>query len=495
VGLPFYGKEYIQTPNLDRLVSKGIVFTNAYVQQAVCAASRASFLTGLHPEATGVEYPYSYYFVEKIIPDYGTIPGHFFRNGYYTRLFGKIHHGYNEELSEPNYNPGGTRYVSPENIQIDEELGNEGVPPYELFEGPDTLFRDGRIAEAAVEAISQAAEKDQPFFFAIGFMKPHLPFSAPKRFWDMYERGSIPLAENNYRPAGYPDIAIGRYNLNQYKWQHDQPDSTFTKDYQQLLRHAYFACTSFIDAQIGKILGEIERSGIGENTYVFYLSDHGFHLGEQIHWGKTTLYESSLKSPLIIAGEPLNQENRKCNALVEFVDIMPTLMDLAGIPVPDHVEGITMRPLLNDPDRVFKNAVFSRQERDIIGRRKGYSVRNERYRYTEWHDHKNNEIIARELYDLEKDPLETYNLAIEEENAGLIEEMSQILHAGWKEALPEWVDEVPDNPEAPPAYAWGPEGVPRRAVWHEVYGGDERMGWEKATELRVNQKSDNQTGE
>jgi arylsulfatase A-like enzyme len=487
--LSCFDNPFIMTPNLDRLASRGVRFSHAYVQQAVCAASRASFLTGLHPGSTGVEYPYSYYFVEEVIPTYGTVSKHFMKNGYYTRHFGKVHHGFEESLSAPHYNPGGTRYVSEENIRIDEELGNAGVPPYELFDGPDTLFRDGRIAREAVLAIKEAAEKDQPFFFAIGFLKPHLPFSAPKKYWDLYDRSSIALAENNYRPAGYPGIAISRYNLHQYKWQHDIADSTFTEDYQRLLRHAYFACSSFIDAQIGKILDEIDRAGIRESTYIVYLSDHGFHLGEQVHWGKTTLYESSLKTPLIIGGERLKKKNVNCDALVEFVDIVPTLLDLAGIPVPDHLEGISMRSLLDDPEKEFKKAVFSRQERDIIGRKKGYSVRNKKYRYTEWHDHEHRQIIARELYDLENDPLETYNLAVEEENADLIYEMSQILQVGWKEALPEWVEKVPDNPVAPPAYAWGPEGIPRRKVWHEEYGGNVSDGWRLATELRLRKYS------
>ncbi|MBR9998718.1 MAG: sulfatase [Cyclobacteriaceae bacterium] len=488
--LSSFNREYIQSPNMDRLASRGIVFTNAYVQQAVCAASRASFLTGLHPESTGVEYPYSYYFIEEVIPKYNTIPGHFFRNGYYTRLFGKIHHGYSETVSETNYSPGGTRYVSPENIRIDKELGSEGVPPYEMYDGPDSLFRDCRTADAVVRAIAGAAEKHQPFFFAVGFSKPHLPFSAPKKYWDLYERESIPLAQNNYRPEGYPDIAISRYNLNQYKWEHDIADSVFSEDYQRLLRHAYFACTSFVDAQIGKILDQIRESGIEEDTYIVYISDHGFHLGEQIHWGKTTLYESSLRSPVIIAGEkPINQ-NKRCNALVEYVDIMPTLMELAGVEVPDHAEGISLVPLLQDPGRSFKNAVFSRQEKDAIGRRKGYSVRNDRYRYTEYHDHVNNRIMARELYDLDSDPLETYNMAIDSENENLVNELSQLLQNGWKKALPEWVTKFPDNPEAPPAYSWGAEGIPRREIWHEIYGGSEEEGWRKATERRLEKGGD-----
>ncbi len=485
MGLSCYGKEYIQTPRIDQLAAEGIRFSRAYVQQAVCAASRASFLSGLHPETTGVEYPYSHYFVEEIIPKYGTISQYFLKNGYYTRHFGKVHHGYEETLSEPNYHPGGTRYVSDENIQIDIELGNAGVPPYEIFEGRDTLFQDGRIAQAALHALEEAAQREEPFFFIVGFLKPHLPFSAPAKYWELYDRSRIPLALNKSRPEGAPGIAVDRYNLRQYKWQHANPDSLFTDEYARLLRHAYFACTSFIDEQIGKIQDQVEALGLSENTYVVYISDHGFHLGEQNHWGKTTLYETDLNAPLIIAKAGIKNGGSECRALVEYVDIMPTLLQLAGIEAPSHLEGISLLPLLKDPGRDFKKAVFSNQERETIGRRKGFSMRDERYRYTEWRNTVTGEVLARELYDLQEDPLETVNIAQDPANFGLIEKLADQLEAGWKSALPDGVEKAADNPKAPPAYAWGPEGVSRRKVWHEAYGGSEQEGWRKATELRM----------
>jgi arylsulfatase A-like enzyme len=480
-----FGRDYVKTPNIDKLASQGVIFPNAYVQQAVCAASRASFLTGLHPRSTGVEYPYSYYFVEKVIPTYGTVGQYFLNHGYYTRYFGKIHHGYSEVLSEPNYSPGGTRYVSKENIEIDRTLGNSGVPPYEMCDGPDTLFRDGRIAQTVVQALEKASKKEEPFFFAVGFLKPHLPFSAPKKYWDLYNRHEIPLVPNKYRPEGSPSIAFSRYNLNQYKWEHADPDRLFSDDYARLLRHAYFACTSFVDAQIGMIMEKVEELGLSDNTYYVYSSDHGFHMGEQNHFGKTSLHEANLKSPLIIAHKDLKQAGATSMALVEYVDILPTLLDLAGMEIPDHIEGVSLDTLLKNPDAAFKKAVFSQQERDIIGRRKGYSVRNEQYRYTEWHDHSAHEVIAVELYDLQSDPMETYNLAIDSANKSIVAEMAGILKAGWKGALPEGIGKHPDNPAAPPAYSWGPEGVPRREVWHEIYGGDEAGGWKKAIEIRL----------
>jgi iduronate 2-sulfatase len=225
--------------------------------------------------------------------------------------------------------------------------------------------------------------------------------------------------------------------------------------------------------------------GISEDTYFLYISDHGFHLGEQNHWGKTTLYESSLNSPLIISRKGMSNEGAICESLVEYVDILPTVLELADIDIPAHMEGVSTVPLLNDPEMKFKKAVFSRQEKDIIGRKKGYSVRNERYRYTEWHDHEDGIIMARELYDLNNDPLEMNNLAIDQEYDALVQEMAAILEAGWEEALPDGVISTTNNPIAPPAYSWGPEGVPRREVWHEVYGGKESEGWRKAVERRI----------
>lgn len=482
--LSCFGKDYIKTPNLDRLSSEGIRFSHAYVQQAVCAASRASFLTGLHPRSTGVEYPYSYYFVEEVIPKYGTIGKHFLDNGYDTRYFGKVHHGVDEKLEVQNYYPGGTRYLDTENIEIDRTLGNLGVPPYEKYEGPDTLFKDGRIAKAALDALKEW-DRSRPFFYVVGFQKPHLPFSAPEKYWKFYNHEQIPLVKNPNRPVGFPEIAKSRYNLKQYKWEHSDPDSLFSDDYARLLRQAYFACTSFVDAQIGKLIDEVDRMGISEETYFVYISDHGFHLGEQNHWGKTTLYESSLNSPLIISRQGMSNKGAVCESLVEYVDILPTVMDLAGIEIPAHMEGVSTVPLLKDPEMKFKKAVFSQQERDIIGRKKGYSVRNERYRYTEWHDHEAGIIIAKELYDLLNDPLEMNNMAIDPEHEATVQEMAIILEAGWEEALPDGVVNRTNNPVAPPAYSWGPEGVPRRAVWHEVYGGDESEGWRKAVERRI----------
>ena len=487
--LACFGKNHVKTPNIDKLASQGVIFPNAYVQQAVCAASRASFLTGLHPRATGVEYPYSYYFIEEVIPKYGTVGQHFLKNGYYTRYFGKIHHGYDEVLSEPNYYPGGSRYVSEENIEIDRILGNAGVPPYEMFDGPDTLFKDGRIGRAVIEALEKAKTKDEPFFFAVGFLKPHLPFSAPKKYWDLYKREEIPLVPNKYRPEGSPSIAFSRYNLRQYKWQHADPDKLFTDDYARLLRHAYFACTSFVDAQIGMIMDKVEELGLSDNTYYVYCSDHGFHMGEQNHYGKTSLHEANLKSPLIISHKDLKNSGASSAALVEYVDILPTLLDLADLPIPDHIEGISLDTLLKNPNQSFKKAVFSRQERESIGRRKGFSVRNERYRYTEWRNTVTGEILATELYDLLEDPLETVNIAMMESSREVLVIMSKQLYDGWVAAVPDWIDQVAQNPEAPPAYSHGPEGVPRRKIWHEAYGGSEADGWRKACDIRM-QKED-----
>jgi len=482
-----YGRPYMHTPNIDRLAGEGILFKRAYVQQAVCAASRASLFTGLHPESTGVDYPYSYYFVEELLPKYGTLARQFFRHGYYTRDFSKIHHGIVEDdLSAPHFEPQYRPYMLAENIRLREEKGNSATPPYEMADLPDAEYADGQTSGAVISALQLAARSDAPFFFSVGFLKPHIPFNSPRKYWDLYERESIPLAGNKDRPVNFPPIAMDRYNLKQYTWEHDDPERLFSDDYARLIRHAYFACVSFIDAQIGRILNELDRLKLRENTTVIFLSDHGFHLGEQNHWGKTTLYEASLHVPLIVSVPGMKLKGATCNGLVEYVDIYPTLLDLAGIEIPDQVEGVSFRPLLEEPSRRWKRAALSQQSRSMIGEKYGFSMRTDRYRYTEWKEVLLNTVLARELYDLENDPDETINIA-GQSRPDLIDVLSQQLKSGWRGALPDGIRNRSANPPAPPAYPWGPEGQSRRDVWHRKYGGKEGDDWRELTRIRTAQ--------
>ena len=480
-----YGKSYVKSPNIDKLASKGVRFDRVYAQFPVCAASRASFFTGLRPATTGVEYPYSYYFLEEVRPNHQTFAQYFYEKDYYTRNFGKIHHGKElDEISEPHWKGTASAYVSPEIVKkLESGIPQSQIPPFEEADLPDNQFIDGQTADKVCEVL-RGLDGKAPFCFSVGFSRPHLPFSAPKKYWDMYNRDEIPLAENRSRPKGAPDIAYNRYNLAQYKWEHADPKKQFSPDYERLLRQGYFASISFMDAQVGRILDVLDETGQRDNTIIALVADHGFHIGEVNNWGKTTLFEESLHVPLIISA-PGYTKGTHTEALVEMVDIMPTLIDLAGYTVPDEIEGTSMKPLFRKPDKPWKKAAFSESTRDEICRKRGFSMRTDQYRYTEWRDTVLDTVLERELYDMKNDPYETVNIANDLENQALVVKLADELRAGWKAALPEGIENLSHNPAAPPPYAWGPEGVTRRQAWHDTYGGSEDMGWRAATEMRL----------
>ena len=481
-----YGNKCIKTPYIDALAGNGVRFSRAYVQQPVCAASRSSILTGMYPDTTGVGYPYSYYFVEEVIPKYGTLPQYFFKNGYYTRLFGKVHHGYEEVLSEPNFLPKHKKYHLPEN----EKLPYSQQPPFEKADAPDSDYEDYKTAEAVIKGLQDASGRNEPFFFGVGLLKTHVPLNAPSKYWEMYDSVDIPLAENKYRPKDIPQIAFDRYNLRQYKWEHSDPDELFSDEYARKVRQAYYACVTFADIQIGRIMNELERQGLTDDTVVILASDHGYHLGELNHWGKTTLYEPSLNSPLIVSGKGIHNRGKNCNGLVEYIDIMPTMLDMAGIPIPQHVEGTSFKPLLDNPNQSWKKAAFSRQTRGWLEEYVGRSIRTDKYRYTEWQNILDNKFLGRELYNLSTIPYEKENIVNLPENTEIVKELSVQLHKGWKSTLPDGITNNSNNKPAPPPYSWGDEGVSRREQWHKRFGGNESEGWRKATERRLKKESE-----
>lgn len=480
-----YGKPYIHTPNIDRLARESVRFNRAYCQYPVCAASRASFLTGLRPDTTGVEYPYSQYFVEDVLKTRGTMSNFFHENGYDTRHFGKVHHGYLEPGSKPEFHPPWRLFYNADNLETFATDGKSACPPYERSRIADADHMDGQIARAAVEAIREAAGGDAPFFFIVGLHKPHLPFAAPEAYWALYDHQEIPLAENKHGPRDGPTYAFDKYVLQQYRWEHRDPNRIFSDAYARTVRQGYFACVSFMDTQVGLLLQELDARGIRDNTIVLFMSDHGYHLGELNHWAKTTNYEEAARAPLIISQPGGKHPGDSTEALVEYVDIFPTLADLAGLPVPDHLEGTSMVPVLSNPTRSWKRAAFTQQSRGWTGNTLGRSIRTDRYRYVEWRDRVSGEVLARELYDLDRDPHEFQNLAHDALRAETLRQQAEILNAGWKAALPAGVTNRSDNPPAPPAYAYGNEGTDRREKWHEIYGGDVTNGWREATRLRT----------
>jgi len=475
----------VKSPNIDRLAASGIQFNKAYVQQPVCAASRASFLTGLRPNSTGVDYPYSHYFVEEIMPKYGTLSRFFAGHGYDVKQFGKVHHGREDE--NPTFKPKTKgKYYNPDVAEMVKNGG--GKPPYEKSFQGDSEYEDFMVADSVASAILLHDESAEPFFYIAGFKKPHLVFAAPEKYWDMYNEAGISLPVPKNQAEGSPDFALDRYYLNQYEWETNDPLVPFTDDYARLIRHSYYASSSFVDAQVGLVMDALKESGLEENTIVLFVSDHGFLMGEHNYWGKTNLYEKGLQVPLIVSWKNNIKTGQQTNALVEAVDIFPSLADLAGLEAPSYLEGNSFKPVIEEPSIPWKKGAISQQPRGLIADGEGISMRTDRYRYTEWINTFTGEVVARELFDSETDPTESVNLASKPENAELLRELSTQLNGGWKALLPEGITNASANPIAPPSYAWGGEGKSRRAKWHVTFGGSEDEGWIKATERRSEYK-------
>lgn len=445
-----YGVERVQSPHLDRLAREGVVFRRAYCQQAVCSPSRTSLLTGLRPDSTKV-YDLETHF-RKTVPEVVTLPQHFKQNGYRVVGMGKIYHGGlndTKSWSVPHRRPKVSMYQSPKNLELmarkREEFRKRGLkgrqlsrksrgPAWEAADVPDGAYPDGALTEMAVAALRDLAKHDAPFFLAVGFLKPHLPFNAPKRYWDLYDAEKIRLADNPFPPRGAPRLALT--NWGELRSYHDIPQQGPVSEAQaRSLIHGYLACVSFIDAQVGRILSELEELGLREKTIIVLWGDHGWKLGEHGAWCKHTNFELDARSSLLLRAPGAEANGRPCDALVEFVDIYPTLCELAGLELPEHLEGTSFAPLLGDPARPWKTGALSQYPRGNI---MGYSLRTDRYRFTRWQERKDpGKVVALELYDHKVDPAENVNLAGDPARAGLIEELTEKLAGGWKSFLPE----------------------------------------------------------
>lgn len=460
--LKCYGADYIHSPNIDRLAEQGALFTRAYCQQAVCAASRASFLSGCRPNTTGVDYPYSQYFVNEFWPKHPSIAEYFENQGYAVRTIGKIHHGPSDNIKAKHYGRPKSAplyYALEENNKLGGKRGrSKETLPFEAAEVPDEAYQDGMYAQEGVRLIKKLAQEEQPFFIAVGFKKPHLPFSAPKKYWDMYSRDDIRLAPNPNHPSGSPAYSTAHYSLANYKGPNDKDGGVIPEDYQKTLRHAYAACVSYIDAQVGKLMTQLQESGVRENTVVVFIGDHGWHLGDQGMWGKTTNFENATLSPLIIS-VPGMAKGKRLNQFVEYVDIYPTLVDLAGLKPAGYLEGTSFVPLLQNPARKWKSAAFSQFPR---GKKlEGFAIRTDDFRYVEWRSKKDNSLLSKELYDHRNDSLESVNVADNPVYREVVAELAQKLNDGWKAALPAGITNNSNNPVAPPSVGWGPEARKR----------------------------------
>jgi len=459
--LACYGATQIRSPNIDKLADGGVLFRRAYCQQAVCSPSRTSLLTGLRPDTTKI-YDLNTHF-RNTIPDVVTLPEYFKKHGYHVQGLSKIYHGDLDDpqsWSVPHWRPNAPAYTKPESlaavaasrrelrsrgnvnaariIEKDPKTGatlrvargpRANGPSWEAAEGPDNALADGMTADRAIEALREI--KDKPFFLAVGFLKPHLPFVAPKKYFDLYPPETIKVCGNPNPPEDVPPPALTDWGeLRNYS---DIPKKgPLSEDKAKELIRAYYAAVSYTDAQIGRVLDELERLGLRNKTIVVLWGDHGWHLGEHGLWCKHTNFEVATRAPLIISAAGRRFAGVKTNVLAEFVDIYPTLCDLAGLPIPDGLEGTSLLPAMEHPDRPVQQAAFSQYPRKQL---MGHSMRTDRYRYTEWAE-PGKEPVGVELYDHQNDPGENVNIAGRPENRELVKELARKLHAGWREALP-----------------------------------------------------------
>ena len=423
-----YGDANIKTPNMDRLAGTSTLFERSYCNVPVCGASRASILTGLRPTRNRfLDYDT---WTEKDAPEVTTLPEHFKKNGYYTASLGKIFH-FMDDTAERSWsevpwrafslNAEGKKvlsrnYLLPSNLELQARPGKRGYS-YEMAEVPDSAYFDGQMTNKAIERLKGLSQKDTSFFLAIGFLKPHLPFNAPKKYWDLYPEESIQLANNGYWPKGAPrEDWYGTGELRKY---HGVPSGGPIPDTLAVkLIRGYRASISYVDALVGKVLHTLKETGLDKNTIVVLWGDHGYLLGEHRLWCKHMTFEKALHVPLLIHS-PGQQNGQRARGLTEYVDIYPTLCDMAGLEKPEHLAGASLLPILEDPTAKGKAFVTSRYL-DLE------AIKTDRYLYTEWIDSLG-QVENRMLYDHNTDPDENTNISELLENAELVKELAKKL--------------------------------------------------------------------
>lgn len=410
-----YGATHIHSPNIDRLASEGTLFERAYCQYAICGPSRSSMFTGLRPD-TVKAYNNKTHFRDTQ-PEAISLAQHFKNNGYATYGFGKVlHNTHRDERSwtDPQHYLVEKQYASPG--YEDKTAGIDGIHESNdlipLFEAPDVdddAYRDGVTNQAAIEKLNEAARSDQPFLLFMGYHKPHTPFNAPKKYWDLYDREALPLAANSFSPQGSPDYASSPWRyVRSFKGM--PKEGPMPEDLARETRHAYFACVSYIDSLIGDLLNALEASGQRDNTIIALWSDHGYQLGDHGMWCKHTNFETSTRIPFIIIDPRSQKPGQRSFARVELIDMYPTLSDMAGLALPKDVDGKSLKPLIEDAHTWDdeQTVAYSQFRR---GGKYGFSVRTENFRYTEWRDANTGSVDAQELYDHRSDPSENINVA------------------------------------------------------------------------------------
>jgi uncharacterized sulfatase len=417
-----YGNPVVKTPTLDRLAKKGVIFDHAYCQYPVCNPSRTSFLTGLRPDTTQI--------LDNVVPwstrvkNHSTLPKLFKDNGYYTIGMGKIFHGEKEHDDVKAWD---------ERLDFSQtETGKRGEGRnmtngkiewcrWLAAEGTDDDQSDGQLAARAIQFLKQPRNK--PFFMALGFHKPHDPFEAPKKYFDMYplEKLMPPVVPDNQ--LSKEEYVIGSSWASVFK-------AFSLQDQREFLR-AYYAATSFTDTQIGRVIDALDQQNLWKDTVVLFIGDHGYNLGEHNWWNKAVLLEDTTRVPMIAVVEGQTRPNMRCDQFVELVDLYPTFADLCGLKAPANLEGISFRPLLNEPDKPWKITAYTQVQR---GDTAGKSVRTKRWRYNEWS--RDGNVILIELFDHASDPQEYRNLAEMSDFKDTCEELSKLLKTGHNRFYP-----------------------------------------------------------
>ena len=477
-----YGNTLVKTPNIDKLAARGTVFLQNHCQQAVCGPTRASLMTGMRPDYTKVWDLKTR--MRDINPTILSLPQYFIRQGYSTQGIGKIYDPrcVDDELDQPSwsvpYYRKSDKYISaktgkpegqfqlPETKalvkkytaeaqakglkgkDLNDYVGKYIKPSVECLDVPDNAYNDGANALHARDILSGLSKEDKPFFLAVGFSKPHLPFVAPKKYWDLYQRDEMPLASFQQKAKNGPDMAY-HTAAELYSYSDIPPISSFSDqkagldlpvEKQKELIHGYYAATSYTDAQIGILLNALDSLGLSNNTIIVLWGDHGWHLGDHNLWCKHTNFEQATHAPLLISAPGIKPSKTKSPS--EFIDIFPTLCDLTGTSIPSHLDGKSLVPMMKDPKASVKDFAVSQYPRTrnkldterlgwSDGQFMGYSIRTTQYRYTVWlkNNFRSNQpfskdyVVASELYDYEKDPDETVNVVDEKEYAAISKDM------------------------------------------------------------------------
>ena len=470
-----YGDVVVKSPNIDRLAARGVRFERAYCNQAVCSPSRNALLVGLRPQSLGI-YELSTNF-RKVVPEAVTLPQYFKQHGYRTEAMGKLFHvghGNTEDpasWSVPHFQAKSIGYALKENAAEETREGAffENKSPanlprgaaYESADVEDSVYGDGRVADEAVTRLLAAKQRPgEPFFLAVGFLKPHLPFCAPKKYWDMYDRSQFPLATLREPPQKAPGYApqFGG-ELRNYK---DMPaNGAIPDDTQRALIHGYHAAVSYMDAQLGRVIAALDETGLAKNTIIVLWGDHGWHLGDHGMWCKHTNYEQAARIPLVVVAPGVTSAQRHTTALVESVDVYPTLCELAGLPAPRGVNGTALDgtsfvSVLQAPGGESGNGLApppAGSKESIIhvyprSGRIGRAIRTARHRLVEWKQPGAPTDTAEfELYDYEADPLESKNLA--QDQPEVVARLRKLL-AQHPEAKPQFVANAKAAETKPP---------------------------------------------